>query len=293
MDGMIFHDGTSGTPALYAIILSLPACNPLFMHAELHLVDAFTGTPFRGNTAAVCILEKAADAGWMQQVATEMNHPETAFLLPHPSGWNLRWFTPFQEVDLCGHGTLASAFVLWESGKVKSGLPISFDTLSGTLVARKEGEWIMLDFPAEPVTAAGPVPGLSKALGVEPVFTGRNRFDILAELPSADDVCSLDPDMGALAALLTRGIIVTAVSDLPQYDFVSRFFAPSIGVAEDPVTGSAHCCLGPYWGDKLKKTSLVGFQCSARGGLVHVTLNGERVILGGHAVHVFFGKLLV
>lgn len=263
------------------------------MHAELHLVDAFTGTPFRGNTAAVCILEKAVDTGWMQQVATEMNHPETAFLLPISGGWNIRWFTPFQEVDLCGHATLASAFVLWESGKVKSGQPISFDTRSGTLVARKEGEWITLDFPAEPVTAAGPVPGLSKALGVEPVFTGRNRFDILAELPSADDVCSLDPDMGAIAALLTRGVIVTAVSDLPQYDFVSRFFAPSIGVAEDPVTGSAHCCLGPYWGEKLKKTSLVGFQCSARGGLVHVTLNGDRVILGGHAVHVFSGKLLV
>jgi PhzF family phenazine biosynthesis protein len=263
------------------------------MHAELHLVDAFTGTPFRGNTAAVCILEKAADTGWMQQVATEMNHPETAFLLPISGGWNLRWFTPFQEVDLCGHATLASAFVLWESGKVKSGQPISFDTLSGTLVARKEGEWITLDFPAEPVTAPGPVPGLSKALGVEPVFTGRNRFDILAELPSADDVCSLDPDMGAIAALLTRGVIVTAVSDLPQYDFVSRFFAPSVGVAEDPVTGSAHCCLGPYWGEKLKKTNLVGFQCSARGGLVHVTLNGDRVILGGHAVHVFSGKLLV
>jgi PhzF family phenazine biosynthesis protein len=263
------------------------------MHAELHLVDAFTGTPFRGNTAAVCILEKPADTAWMQQVATEMNHPETAFLLPLSGSWNLRWFTPFQEVDLCGHGTLAAAFVLWESGRAKPGSPISFDTLSGALMARKDGEWITLDFPSEPVTATGPVPGLTKALGVEPVFTGRNRFDILAELPSADDVCSLDPDMGAFAALPTRGIIVTAVSDLPQYDFVSRFFAPSIGVAEDPVTGSAHCCLGPYWGEKLKKTNLVGFQCSARGGLVHVTLNGDRVILGGHAVHIFSGKLLV
>jgi PhzF family phenazine biosynthesis protein len=136
------------------------------------------------------------------------------------------------------------------------------------------------------------VPGLSEALGAEPVFTGRNRFDILAELPSADDVCDLDPAMGALAALSVRGIIVTAVSDLPQYDFVSRFFAPSVGVAEDPVTGSAHCCLGPYWGEKLKKTTLTGFQCSARGGLVRVTLDGDRVILGGHAVHIFSGKLL-
>jgi PhzF family phenazine biosynthesis protein len=266
---------------------------PFYMHAELHLVDAFTGTPFRGNTAAVCILEKPADTEWMQHVATEMNHPETAFLLPIPGSWNLKWFTPLQEVDLCGHGTLAAAFVLWESGRVKPNLPISFDTLSGTLTAQKDGQRITLDFPAEPVTATGPVPGLKKALGVEPVFTGRNRFDILAELPSADDVCSLDPDMVVLAALPTRGVIVTAVSDLPQYDFVSRFFAPSLGVAEDPVTGSAHCCLGPYWGEKLKKTNLVGFQCSARGGLVHVTLNGDRVILGGHAVHIFSGKLLV
>ena len=263
------------------------------MHAELHLVDAFTGTPFRGNTAAVCILKEPADPAWMKQVATEMKQSETAFLLPVAGGWNLRWFTPLQEVDLCGHGTLAAAFVLWENGTVKPGLPISFETLSGTLTAQKDGEWITLDFPAEPVTAAGPVSGLKEALGIDPLFTGRNRFDILAELPSADDVCTLDPDMGALAALHTRGVIVTAVSDLPQYDFVSRFFAPSLGVAEDPVTGSAHCCLGPYWGEKLKKTGLVGFQCSARGGLVHVTLNGDRVILGGHAVHIFSGKFLV
>jgi PhzF family phenazine biosynthesis protein len=263
------------------------------MHAELHLVDAFTGTPFRGNTAAVCILKEPADPAWMKQVATEIKQSETAFLLPVPGGWNLRWFTPLQEVDLCGHGTLAAAFVLWENGTVKPGLPISFETLSGTLTAQKDGDWITLDFPAEPITAAGPVSGLKEALRIEPVFTGRNRFDILAELPSADDVCTLDPDTGALAALLTRGVIVTAVSDLPQYDFVSRFFAPSLGVAEDPVTGSAHCCLGPYWGEKLKKTGLVGFQCSARGGLVHVTLNGGRVILGGHAVHIFSGKFLV
>ena len=263
------------------------------MHAELHLVDAFTGTPFRGNTAAVCILKEPADPAWMQQVAADMKHSETAFLSPIPVGWNLRWFTPLKEMELCGHATLASAFVLWENGSVKPGSPISFVTLSGTLTARKDGEWITLDFPAEPVTVTGPVPGLSGALGAEPVFTGRNRFDILAELPSADDVCDLDPDIGALAALPARGIMVTAVSDLPQYDFVSRFFAPSVGVAEDPVTGSAHCCLGPYWGEKLKKTVLMGFQCSARGGLVRVTLDGDRVILGGHAVHIFSGTLLV
>jgi PhzF family phenazine biosynthesis protein len=263
------------------------------MHAELHLVDAFTGTPFRGNTAAVCILREPADSTWMQHVATEMKHSETAFLNPVPGGWNLRWFTPIKEVELCGHATLASAFVLWENGKEKPGVPISFETQSGTLTARKDGEWITLDFPAEPVTAAGPVPGLNEALGMEPVFTGRNRFDILAELSSADEVCSLDPDIQVLATFPARGIIVTAVSDLPQYDFVSRFFAPSVGVEEDPVTGSAHCCLGPYWGEKQKKTDLTGFQCSARGGLVHVTLKGDRVILGGHAVHIFSGTLLV
>lgn len=263
------------------------------MHAELHLVDAFTGTPFRGNTAAVCILEEPADPAWMQQVAAEMKHSETAFLLPVNGGWNLKWFTPLQEVELCGHATLAAAFVLWERGKVNFGSPISFETLSGTLTARKDEEWIALDFPAEPVTSSTPVQGLGRVLGAEPVFTGRNRFDILAELPSADDVCNLDPDIRALATLPARGIIVTAVSDLSQYDFVSRFFAPSVGVAEDPVTGSAHCCLGPYWGEKLKKTALMGFQCSARGGLVRVTLNGDRVILGGHAVHIFSGKLLV
>ncbi len=263
------------------------------MHAELHLVDAFTGTPFRGNTAAVCILKEPADTAWMQQVATEMKHSETAFLNPTANGWNLRWFTPVREVELCGHATLASAFVIWESKKLEPGLPISFETLSGTLTARKDGEWITLDFPAEPVTAAVPVPGLTEALGVEPVFIGKNRFDILAELPSADDVCNLDPDLAALAAIPARGIIVTAVSDLRQYDFVSRFFAPSVGVAEDPVTGSAHCCLGLYWGEKQKKTELTGFQCSARGGLVHVTLNGDRIILGGHAVHIFSGTLLV
>ncbi len=151
------------------------------MHAELHLVDAFTGAPFRGNTAAVCILDGPADPFWMQEVASEMKQSETAFLHPGTGSWNLRWFTPVQEVELCGHATLASAFVLWENGTVKPGVPISFETLSGTLTAQKDGEWITLDFPAEPVTAGGSVPGLKEALGVEPVFTGRNRFDILTE----------------------------------------------------------------------------------------------------------------
>ncbi|MGA9086858.1 MAG: PhzF family phenazine biosynthesis protein [Methanoregula sp.] len=263
------------------------------MGHELHVVDAFTGFPFRGNPAAVCIMEGPAEPAWMQQVAGELKHSETAFLSPLPGGWDLRWFTPAQEVDLCGHATLASAFVLWETGREQPGSVIIFTTRSGTLTARRDGEWISLDFPAEPAGDAVPVPGLDRALGVTPVFIGRNRFDLLVELATASDVCDLDPDTNALAAIPARGIIVTAVSDLPDVDFVSRFFAPALGVPEDPVTGSAHCCLGPYWGKKLNKTELSGFQCSSRGGTVRVTLAGDRVILGGHAVRVFSGQLLV
>jgi PhzF family phenazine biosynthesis protein len=263
------------------------------MGHELHVVDAFTGHPFRGNPAAVCVMDGPADPGWMQQVAAELNHSETAFLHPGSGNWNLRWFTPAQEVELCGHATLAAAFVLWKTGREQPGAAISFETESGTLVARQDGDWITLDFPAEPAHAIPPVPGLDRALGAMAVFTGKNRFDMLVELPTASDVCDCEPDMAALAGIPARGIIVTAASDLPDFDFVSRFFAPSLGVPEDPVTGSAHCCLGPYWGEKLHKTELSGFQCSLRGGTVRVMLKGDRVILGGHAVRVFTGQLLV
>ena len=263
------------------------------MSHELHLVDAFTGTPFRGNTAAVCIMDGPADPVWMQQVAGEMKHSETAFLHHGQGGWNMRWFTPAREVDLCGHATLAAAFALWTAGYEKPGSAIVFETRSGKLTAKKDEDWITLDFPAEPVTSTASVPGLDQALGVSPIFVGRNRFDILVELPSAADLCTLEPDIAALAVFSTRGIIVTAVSDLPNIDFVSRFFAPAVGVPEDPVTGSAHCCLGPYWGEKLKKSEVEGFQCSARGGTVRVILQGDRVVLGGHAVHILSGQLFV
>ncbi|MDD4138497.1 MAG: PhzF family phenazine biosynthesis protein [Methanoregula sp.] len=263
------------------------------MQAELHLVDAFTSSPFRGNTAGVCIPDGPADPAWMQQVAVELKHSETAFLFPEGENWNLRWFTPAKEIELCGHATLAAASVLYSTGRVPGVKAIVFETLSGNLTVRQDGDWISMDFPAEPAASSMAIPGLGQALGVEPLYTSRTRFDILVELPLADDVCSLDPDMNALSALRARGFIVTAASDLPHFDFVSRFFAPSIGVPEDPVTGSAHCSLGPYWGAKLNKTELVGFQCSARGGSVRVRLAGDRVILEGHAVHVFSGKLLV
>ena len=263
------------------------------MSCELHVVDAFTAHPFRGNPAAVCILDGPADPGWMQEVAAELRHSETAFLHAGTNGWNLKWFTPTREVELCGHATLASAFVLWQTGRAGAGSLITFDTLSGMLTARQDREWISLDFPAEPAQAVPPIPGLDKAFGAVPLFTGKNRFDLLVELPAADDVCDCEPDMMVLAALPARGIIVTAVSDLPDFDFVSRFFAPSVGVPEDPVTGSAHCCLGPYWGAKLHRIELAGFQCSERGGSVKVTLTGDRVLLGGHAVEVFSGTLHV
>lgn len=261
------------------------------MQAELHLVDAFTSSPFRGNTAGVCIPDGPADAAWMQQVAAELKHSETAFLFSEGEYWNLRWFTPAQEVELCGHATLAAASVLYETGRVPADRPAIFTTLSGRLTATKDGDRISLDFPAEPPSTSMPVPGLGTALGVEPIYYGRNRFDILVELPLADDVCSLEPDMAALSAIRCRGIIVTAASDLPHIDFVSRFFAPSAGIPEDPVTGSAHCCLAPYWGQKLEKTEMTGFQCSARGGSVHVRLAGDRVILSGHTAHIFSGTL--
>ncbi len=270
-----------------------PARNHSSMQAELHLVDAFTQAPFRGNVAGVCIPDGPADDAWMQQVAAELKHSETAFLFPEGTNWNLRWFTPREEVKLCGHATLAAASVLWETGRVSQNKAIVFETLSGKLTARRDGDWISMDFPAEPPATSMPIPGLGQALGIEPLYTGRNRFDILVELPLADDVCSLEPDLNALSAIRARGIIVTAASDLPHFDFVSRFFAPAVGVPEDPVTGSAHCCLGPYWGEKLKKTEMVGFQCSPRGGSVRVKLEGDRVLLAGHAVHVLSGKLLV
>lgn len=263
------------------------------MQAELHLVDAFTRFAFRGNTAGVCIPDGPADAAWMQQVAAELKHSETAFLFPEQEKWNLRWFTPAKEVELCGHATLAAASVLYSTGRVPGSRAIVFTTLSGDLTVRKDGDWISMDFPSEPPAPSVPVPGLGQALGVEPLYTGRNRFDILVELPLADDVCSLEPDMAALLPIHARGFIVTAASDIPDIDFVSRFFAPSVGVPEDPVTGSAHCCLAPYWGEKLKKTEMTGFQCSGRGGSVRVKLAGNRVILSGHAVLVFSGTLQV
>ncbi len=254
-------------------------------------VDAFTDRPFAGNPAAVCLLRTPADASWMQDVAREMNLAETAFLVPQPDGFGLRWFTPAVEVDLCGHATLASAHVLWADGHVKPGTQARFHTRSGLLTADQHGAWIELDFPATPAEPIAPPTGLTAAVGVTPRFVGRSRFDYLLEVDGEEIVRACKPNFDALARVDARGVIVTSRAAASSYDFVSRFFAPRAGVPEDPVTGSAHCALAPYWIAKLGRPELVGYQASARGGTVRVRLQNDRVILGGQAVTVLRGEL--
>jgi len=231
----------------------------------------------------------------MRAVAAEMNLSETAFLVKAQESWQLRWFTPKIEVDLCGHATLATAHILWETGSIPREQSVEFQTRSGRLTCAGHDSWIEMDFPAEPpVHACDPLPLLAaiKADGVA-VAHKRNRMDCLVELTDEQTVRSLKPDMGLLASLPIRGVIVTARSEDPNFDFVSRFFAPAAGINEDPVTGSAHCCLGPYWGAKLGKKEMVGFQVSARGGIVRVALRGDRVILAGQAVTVLRSQFAV
>jgi PhzF family phenazine biosynthesis protein len=262
------------------------------MAIRITTADAFTGEAFAGNPAAVCVLEAPRSDSWMQAVAREMNLAETAFLLRAGDGFGLRWFTPAVEVDLCGHATLASAHVLWEEGHLDRATEARFHTRSGLLTATRQDGWITLDFPATPPVPTDPPPELAHALGVPIRFAARTPFDYLVELESDAAVRSLAPDMGRLARLGGRGVIVTSRSATPGFDFVSRFFGPAVGIPEDPVTGSAHCALGPLWGERLGKTSLVGYQASSRGGVVRVALKGERVLLSGQAVTVLRAELL-
>jgi len=256
------------------------------------VVDAFAVRPFEGNPAAVCVLEEPAEVAWMQLVAREMNLSETAFLHPIAGGYALRWFTPAVEVKLCGHATLASAHTLWETGALAPDQAARFHTLSGWLTCRRADEWIEMDFPAQ---AAQPCPtpaGLGEALGCEPRFVGANGMDYLVEVANEGVLRRLRPDFTALGALPVRGVIVTSRSDSAEFDFVSRFFAPAAGVNEDPVTGSAHCALGPYWQAKLGQADFTAYQASARGGVVRVGVRGDRVLLGGQAVTMSRVELL-
>ena len=255
-------------------------------------VDAFTAKPFTGNPAAVCLLEKEAEADWMQAVAAEMNLSETVFVTPRANGFDLRRFTPATEVALCGHATLASAHVLWETGRLAEDDTANFHTRSGVLTAKRAGDWIELDFPATPAEPIEPPPGLSDLLGSVPRFVGRSRFDLLLELTDAEELRDLNPDFAGLSSLPVRGFIVTTKSDVPEYDFLSRFFAPAAGINEDPVTGSAHCALAPFWGERLGKSEMTAFQASARGGVVKVKLAGKRVLLRGQALTVLRGELV-
>ncbi len=256
-------------------------------------VDSFTAEPFAGNPAAVCLLTEPREERWMQAVAREMNLSETAFMLPEADFFRLRWFTPAVEVALCGHATLAAAHVLWEEGILAPGETVRFATKSGELRAARRSDVIELDFPSKPEEPAEPPENLYRALGVTPSYLGRNQFDVLALLDSEAAVRAVAPDFALLRGVSVRGVIVTAPASTPGYDFVSRFFAPAVGVDEDPVTGSAHCCLGPFWAARLGTTELSAFQASARGGALQVRVAGSRVFLGGRAVTVLRGELSV
>jgi predicted PhzF superfamily epimerase YddE/YHI9 len=262
------------------------------MPIRIVTVDAFTDVPFAGNPAAVCVLPEPRPEEWMRNVAREMNLSETAFLLPNEDGFHLRWLTPAVEVDLCGHATVASAHVLWQDGHLPDGRQARFHTRSGLLLADRRGEWIELDFPIKIATVAEPPAELLPALGVKALAVAKNAFDYLVEVESEEILRGMSPDHSTLRKIPVRGVIVTSRSSTDGFDFISRFFAPGSGIDEDPVTGSSHTALGPYWAGKLGKVEMTGYQASARGGVVRVRLNEDRIILGGQAVTVMDAQFL-
>ena len=264
------------------------------MGIPTYKVDSFTDIPFKGNPAGVCLLPKAGDTAWMLNIAKEMNLSETAFLVKESDGFNLRWFTPAVEVDLCGHATLAGAHILWETGLLSPKETARFHTRSGLLTVTRQGALMEMDFPTKIDEPVEPPAGLLEALGISnPLYVGKNKFDYIVEVESEEKVRNLKPDFTRLGAIDVRGTMVTARSSSPDYDFVSRFFGPAVGVPEDPVTGSAHCCLGPYWSRKLHKTEFRAYQASARGGSLRVRVQGDRVLLAGQAVTILKGEVMV
>ncbi|MBI1331650.1 MAG: PhzF family phenazine biosynthesis isomerase [Armatimonadetes bacterium] len=262
------------------------------MACPIYVVDAFASAPFKGNPAAVCFLNEPVDSEWMQNVAAEMKHAETAFLWPTEGGWSLRWFTPTVEVALCGHATLASAHALWSTGRLALDADAVFHTVySGELTCRRQGDAITMDFPAKPVEQASAPHGLEEALGVPFESVGLNGMDYLVKVGSESLVRTSTPNHAMLSQLPVRGVIITAEGK--DYDFISRFYAPGSGVPEDSVTGSAHCALGPFWAERLGKTVFRAYQASPRGGEIGVEVHGDRVRLSGTALTVLSGELLV
>jgi PhzF family phenazine biosynthesis protein len=256
-------------------------------------VDAFTNQIFQGNPAAVCILPTTQNERWMQSVAQEMNLSETAFLVKQEQDYHLRWFTPTTEVPLCGHATLASAHVLWTEGYASTGQTINFQTKSGLLTAKYEDNWIELNFPVNRSQEIPPITKLQDALGVGIKTFAYNSLGYLVEINSSEQVQQLQPNFALLKQLPISNVIVTSLAVAnSEYDFVSRFFAPGLGIEEDPVTGAAHCCLAPYWRDRLQKNHFLAYQASSRGGVVRIDYDGgDRVFLQGQAVTVMRGEL--
>lgn len=265
------------------------------MSIEIYQVDAFASEPFKGNPAAVCPLEAPRDEEWMQKVAAEMNLSETAFVVPREDSFDLRWFTPTTEVALCGHATLASSHVLWETERLEAGEPARFNTKSGRLAANKRPDGIEIDLPLISISECDPPAEVLEALRIEPGYCGATEtspdLHYLMEVHSEDAVRNLKPDFGLLGGI-DAGVIVTAPSSGAGCDFVSRFFASYWGIDEDPVTGAAHCSLVPFWSQRLGKVEVMGFQASARGGYVKGRVKGDRVALLGQAVTVLRGRLL-
>lgn len=256
-------------------------------------VDAFTGKPFAGNPAAVCLLDDSRDPLWMQDVAAEMNLAETAFVSQRGDGaFDLRWFTPRVEVDLCGHATLASAHVLWEESLAEADDEISFHTRSGVLICHRRTDRIEMDFPTRPVVEVDAPRGLVDAIGAKPLSVWHSAVGYLLEYASADDVRALTPDFVALEKVPDGWTSVTAPGGGEGFDFVSRYFAPHAGINEDPVTGSAHCMLADFWSKRSGRTDFRAYQCSVRGGVVFARLEGDRAHIGGQAVTVLRGELL-
>ncbi|MBL7128270.1 MAG: PhzF family phenazine biosynthesis protein [Ignavibacteria bacterium] len=263
------------------------------MNCPIYIVDAFTDKAFKGNPAAVCLLNEDVDSNWMQSVAAEMNLSETAFLRKSSKGFELRWFTPEVEVDLCGHATLASAHILWESSLLENSEVAIFNSKSGVLTAEKKNKEIELNFPSMSIKEIGGTKELQEALGIDFVYSGKAKGYYIFEVESEDIVINTKPDFSALKKITDCGVIVTSKSFSKEFDFVSRFFAPAYGINEDPVTGSAHCVLGPYWMKKLNKNNMRAFQASKRGGVLSIRVEDERVYIAGEAVTVLKGELLV